>query len=358
MAIYVILFISLIGLHCVFINRKLAFCISAGILLYALISLRNITLGVYDTAGIYLDNFNYVQSTSWNNIWSYKLPSQIAFLAITKFISLFTSNYQVYLAIIAIPIVLSVCWLVYKYSDEPLISFICYISLYWLYSFFLLRQMLALSIIAFSLQYIYKKKPIRFVIVVLLACVIHNTAIIFLIAYPFCRFVKYSYKNYVLIIISFIIAKIAPGVISGYIGKYFPVQSSYITHGIYDASGNFSIFGLVPPLAILVLAHIFKRDSSFETDVLYNLSTLSVVTYPLAFVVSDLYRLSIYFGLFNIILISKVFIDIKSIKFINIKNEEIRLLIHVLVTIALILYFLSRSVENMNALPYLFFWQN
>ena len=58
-----------------------------------LISLRSIALGVYDTVGIYLQNFRYVQSTSWNNIWSYKLPPQIAFLAITKFISLFTSNY-------------------------------------------------------------------------------------------------------------------------------------------------------------------------------------------------------------------------------------------------------------------------
>lgn len=361
MAIYIILFVLLFALHCAFGNNKIAFCISAGVLLYALISLRSITLGVYDTSGIYLQNFNYVQSTSWNNIWTYKLPSQIAFLAITKFISLFSNNYQVYLAIIAIPIVVAVCNLIYKYSDEPLISFISYISLYWLYSFFLLRQMLALSIIAYSVKYIYRRKPIQFVALVLVASAIHNTAIIFLIAYPFCRFVKFGYQNYFFILASFILTKLAPSIVTNYIGKYFPVQSSYISHGIYNASGDFSAFGLVPPLAILVLAHIFKRNQSVKDDILFNLSTLSMVTYCFAFAVSDLYRLSIYFGLFNIILISKVFKKVNKAEptdSVDFNNDEILLFIYVVLIIALIAYFLLRSVDNMNAMPYLFFWQN
>ena len=78
------------------------------------------------------------------------------------------------------------CW---RYSDNYAISYFLMICLgFFGMSLFILRQTIALSIGMFTYKYVEDKRPIAFLITVLLACSFHKTAILLLVLYPVSTF--------------------------------------------------------------------------------------------------------------------------------------------------------------------------
>ena len=72
-----------------------------------------------------------------------------------------------------------------KYSKRPILSVMLFFLLgFWGMSGAILRQGLAMSLIFLSLKYIYEKKLVKFLILILLATSFHYSAAIFLIAFP------------------------------------------------------------------------------------------------------------------------------------------------------------------------------
>lgn len=324
----------------------LSYCIGVGTFLYLLVALRSIYLGVYDTANTYYISFNIANLRSWSYaVDNFKQMGHI-FALITKILTIFTgTNYRLYLILVSIPYIYSVCYMVYKYSDEYLLSFMAFISMFYLYSFYLIRQMIAVSILCISLKYIYEKKLIKFIILVLCASLIHGTAFCFLIAYPAAHYIKADGKNYLIVLISVIIAKITPGIV------YFFMSNrlrGYVENGVYDINGNISIFPMLIYIAILLFASYSKVNQDYEGKILFNIVTLAAAIYPFANVISDIYRLTIYFGIFSILLVSKAIA--------NIKNPKTKIALYTLIFSLYVLYFFTRSLINMNAIPYEFFW--
>ena len=80
---------------------------------------------------------------------------------------------------------LSFARFVWKRSDNFFISYLVMICLgIWGMAFFILRQTVALAIILFAYDALEDRKPLRFVIIVLLAASFHTTALAFLVVYP------------------------------------------------------------------------------------------------------------------------------------------------------------------------------
>ena len=69
-------------------------------------------------------------------------------------------------------------------------------------TFGILRQAIALSISLLAFNFLDKRKPIKFILLVLFASLFHKTAAIFLLAYPFL-FIKVNKK--VIVIFTFIV---------------------------------------------------------------------------------------------------------------------------------------------------------
>lgn len=351
MIIYLILIILLILLYIFFKNNRKKFCIFSGMLFFLLVALRNVEIGINDTLNVYYPMFLKMQEYSFSEIFFNPNLSGEVFFAITKVLGMFISNFQIYLAIVGIPYIFCVFYFINKHSKHILLSTIIFLSLYYLYSFFLLRQVIAMGILLLSYDFLKDKKPLKFVITVLIATLFHQTAIVFLFAYPFCVFNKFGKKNYFYIIIFYILANILPQFIFFLIDTFDFTGNlaNYIRHGIYDTSGSVSMFGLLITVVMLVFANFYKKKSSFEDDLVYNLSTVGSVLFSLSGVVSEFYRLALFFSIFNIILIPNV-----------IENEKNKfrknIFIFGIVFIS-VLYFLVRSINNINANPYMFFWR-
>jgi len=380
MLIYILLFALILFLNKVFKKDKKRFCFYTGVILWLLVALRNVKLGLNDTENIYYPIFLNMQFISFADILNIANYSGKLFYMLTKVLGTFIINYNLYLAVIGVPFIASVMYLIYKYSKYPIISVFLFIALYYLYSFFLLRQVIAIGIIVFSYKFILEKKPIKFIILVMIAVLFHKSAWLFIFAYPFCRYIKFGKKNYILIAIAFVIANMLPNFILGIINTFdiSGTLSVYIKYGVYDTSGKISMFGLFITVAILILGHYYysitnknnnkkieeakknnqnnevelirneNKKNMKEYNILLNLSTLGSVIFAFSNVVSEFYRVSLYFSIFNILLVAAALNS-------ELSSRKKRTIVICFIVIS-ILYFLVRTINNINSNPYSFFW--
>ncbi len=147
--------------------------------------------------------FSWIGQTSWKSIFNamYKvyiqgyeplIDSDINFLykdpgyhLFQKVCHIFTDNYQVYLLIVAFIIFASMGRFVYKYSEDPCVSFILFSSLF--YGFFAvtgIRQSLATALVLFiGFDFVKERKFFKFILIALLAYTIHKSVLVFAVFY-------------------------------------------------------------------------------------------------------------------------------------------------------------------------------
>ena len=353
---FIVIFVILFILSSLFNKNKKIFCILVMIVLASLLSLRNMKIGLNDTANIYYPFFLNMNGISFKGIFLDSNLQDFGFFIIMKIIRTISDNYQICIGVFASIYIMLVMFFIYKNSKDAFFSTVIFISLYFLYGTYLMRQVIAMGILLMAYKYIVKQDFIKFLLIVILASLFHRTAFIFILAYPFCKFNKFSYKNYVYILVAFLISK--------YLFKYVWTILPYIdftgkvgmalANNIYTVgNGNESLGGFYINLAILLVCDIVIRKkelkSNYEYNVLMNLSTLSCILFCCLNIVIEFYRMSLYFGIFNIILLANITSEIN--------NEKYRKTIKYLIIGIFIIYFLFRPINTMNCNPYLLFWE-
>lgn len=109
------------------------------------------------------------------------------YAAVVKAFQTFSTNYQAYLVFIALLFMIPMAIWIYRNSSMPCLSFIIFSTLF--YSFYAvtgIRQTIATSLVVFiGYEFIKKKKPIPFLLLMFIAFFIHKSCICFL---PFVFF--------------------------------------------------------------------------------------------------------------------------------------------------------------------------
>lgn len=158
--------------------------------------------GLRYKVGYDYDNYEKVATYVANNLPIFVEP---VFWLLIKAIQIFTTNYQVFVFSIAL-VSLSIKFsFLSKYSYIPLLSVLVYYSRIYLNGDFgQLRQGLALGIVLFTYPALLNRKIVHFSLLMLLASMIHASAILF---YPI-YFVAHKYYSRKFIIGSIFIAMI------------------------------------------------------------------------------------------------------------------------------------------------------
>lgn len=117
--------------------------------------------------------------------------SEIGFRMINYYVNKLTNNYTILLLLMAAVIYPLKYLMIKRYSKNILFSLLIFFSLYKADIFFV-RMTVAVAINFYAFNYILKQELIKFIGFVLLACIFHRTAIIFLIAYPIVRYIKFT----------------------------------------------------------------------------------------------------------------------------------------------------------------------
>lgn len=172
-------------------NRKgnIKFILIAFLLLYVIMGLRDVYTGGSDASGAhgsYPVIFRSMEDTDWSNLsGSGNRNYNIGFFYLMKILYLLTDgDYQLFISIISLFMLFSYMRFIWMYSPSPIQSILYFLGLlYYTFLFDALKQALAMSVLLFAFDAIIEKRPIKFIILVLVASLFHFPALVFLPAY-------------------------------------------------------------------------------------------------------------------------------------------------------------------------------
>ncbi len=205
MWIYIVNFV-LILIYGFLIKNKKVFVTLASLQLFLILALRDPLLGV-DNA-VYKAGYEYIAELSFGDMLSrlhliktadliYPFAFEGGYTLINWVTAFFGIGFHGFLIIHAAFCIFVTGKFIYKYSDNPTLSFILFISLgFFTYLFGILRQTLAMAVFMMSIPFIKERKPLKYFLLCLVAFTIHRVAIITVPLY-FIYNVKISQKRYV-----------------------------------------------------------------------------------------------------------------------------------------------------------------
>ena len=135
----------------------------------------------------YLQSFHIISSLPLRDVFSIEpyLNYEFGYKILNALVGWIWENEQFFLAVCAAISMLPVALVIQKDSSAPMYSCLIYFALP-LYEllFSALRQGIAVGLCFFALSAIEKRKPLKFIAIVLMASTFHSTALLFLAAYP------------------------------------------------------------------------------------------------------------------------------------------------------------------------------
>lgn len=322
---------------------KKSFIIVTFIVLTLLAALRSYTVG--PDGNVYANYFEMLKVMDFSEIPVYFTKEPFFYIA-TKYIQKLGFGLQGWYAIIGGVYALAVCIIVYRYSEHLLISILSLFSLgYFVFSFTGLRQTLALSIILFSVVALEKKHYVMFAILLFLAMAFHNSAIIFLIM-VFIRDKKISARQYLFLLASgFLMVRVFSSQIYTLLNQL--LEDSERFGGYSNYTYGLSWAGFVIQGAILVFCVYFMDSETLKRNRLFlNMSFVGAFFQMCTVLVAEMFRVSMYFSVFNIVLVANVCMGNRFTK--DSKSVAVFFILS-----SIILYFINSHIGY----QYNFYWQ-
>ncbi|WP_294331675.1 EpsG family protein [uncultured Chryseobacterium sp.] len=358
----VILIILLIGLHYKnkyknnfnsnFVKKRFIFSVSFILILQS--GLRNVAVGT-DTY-TYFEYFQETSGMSWDQVffrfievYKFGIGKDPGYTLFEKLVSLFSTNYQVFLFIIAILFFSALGNFLYNNSktlSNLVLSYIIYSVLF--YAFFSItghRQTIATAFCLFSFEFLKKRKFFKFLILVLLGSIIHKSCLIF-IPFYFLSYINNIKKTFWIIVLLFPFLT----VVSSFVSKYiFSIINLYEEYGHNEDLKPTTFVFLILSIAILSLIK-YDKIIKINPDSKYSYTGLMMGTVflSLVFEIHGYMRIVQYFSLFILIIIPLLASAYKSY------SKKIGKLAYDLIIVVLILLYVR---SNWNTVPYGFFWQ-
>lgn len=182
-------------------------------------------------------------------------------------------SFEICLFIIAAFVAITMGILIYRYSPSPYWSYVIYIAMgFYIFTFNGLKQTIAMAFLVLAMMQIIKRKPIRFVILVLIAVLFHYTALVFIIAYPFAN-KKIDRLYFVLVAAMFAIAFVFRNQIVQTVTQfYYSDEVSF--EAANGVGGRFIVMILILVLALL-LRPLKKYDTLYCQ--IFNVMVLACV---------------------------------------------------------------------------------
>lgn len=305
------LIIVLTGLFALFLTptsgQKRSFYYFATIMLWSLIfatiAFRAEEIGA-DTIN-YINKYLLIKDLTNYSQYGGTAAGEPLFFLLNKFLShVFGPWAQCIIIVEAIAVVGAYSWAFKKYSINAIFSILGFLALgLYLTSLCLLRQFIAISICVYSIRYIVDKKPWHFYVCVVLAMLIHYSAIFWGVTYLACN----SFNNNKSIKYLFYLAFAVFG--------YFTVDLFLeTTAGVFEKWSGWSANAAVSEgyisfaiFALITLFVFFYRESIISmypyADIMININYLNFILWTMRLVTRNTERVSFYFTIAPILLV-------------------------------------------------------
>ena len=289
-------------------NRNL--CIWIVIYLFLISAMKEIL--VNGDLVLYARAFRMMKSWSYSRIFESWMDEQLKdgfFYVIAKvFADIGCSDY-VWMGFISLVYAVSVGWFIYKNSSKPFLSLMLLMTLGF-YKFTLsgLRQTLSMAmILALSYGYMLDRKPIKFLLSVLLAALFHSSAILFLPAYFVCTW-KLGWRQAAMVGGVFVVYFLFPNLIRDLLMK-IAWNRSIAEYATRTKALTWS--GVVIQACILVFCFLFRNETILDpynkwrkVDAFINCMLVGFCLQILATMIAEAFRLAYYYNLCSIAVIA------------------------------------------------------
>ena len=322
-----------------------------------------------DSSSSYLHMFERMEDTEWEDMpkISNWLSSEdfsedrtghersVAFQWMMKLVYDWTEgDYQWFIGIIALFVMIAVAQFVQRYSPSPVQSFLYYFGLlYYTMMFNTLKQSVAMAFILFAFNAIVDRKLIRFLLTVWFASLFHFPALVFLPAYWIAN-MRLGRSYLIFLVALFIVTYFFRDQLLDWMTDAYETQ-------IMDTGRSFLANKVIVMLVIIVAA-LLIRPPSGEDKVYGSLLMLigvAAVIQTFSTYNNTFERLADYYFQFSIVFIPMVFEDVKT-KRRHLSERELRLVRRVgpyLFCAFAIWRFIDTAVNDATIYPYQFYFQ-
>lgn len=226
-----------------------------------------------------------------------------------KLLSIISQDNQIYFAVSAFFLAITISIIIYRYSSNVYMSEIVYVSLFF-YSLSLnvVRQFIAISFCLLAYKYLIERKCIKYFCIVIIAVLFHPSVIIMVPTYFMVN--AAIFENTILEAI-----KVALFSFVGYIFIRFGLNNQYISYNdsvmtVGYGTENANIYGIIVPLIIIGTIFLARNILYYEKEsnkYLINLAYVSLVYYVLSVTGSlIIQRMSLYFSIYTILSIPEI----------------------------------------------------
>jgi hypothetical protein len=205
-----------------------------------------------------------------------------------------------------------------SFSKNYFFSFFLYLNtVFLIFHINGIRQGLALSIIFYSIKYIFNNKKNKFLFSVLFASFFHLSAILFLPIYWLKKIEITKSRLFAIFIICLLTIHFNPfSVLVENIAVYLNIKNVvyYINNELFNPINLFDIQVLSRLIVFLIILLFFKNiKKNPYLFILFKIYLLGFITYSFFSFNQDIsYRLAFYFKMFEIILLPNVAFEIKD----------------------------------------------
>lgn len=299
-------------------NKKMIIILSLIIILIPSIiaGLRDLSVGT-DVNKYVAPNFYYANKSESLQEYSDIVKQEPLYTLLTYFIVKITGSIHWILFVIQLIMTTLVYMAIYRQREKiPMwISMLVYMVFIYTRFLNLIRQGIAVCIIIFSFGYVQNRKPIKFLIAIIIASLFHRTAILAIPIYILYWIINKNDKNsniilmvsYILLILSVFFYDI---VLEWMINlNLLPIKfKSYL--GIFkNNTWDVNIFITLYKLSwIIVLAFLYKDMKKInDNKFLFNMLIIDIILVQFSMKIQYADRLSYYFGsIANLILIPQL----------------------------------------------------
>lgn len=317
---------------------------------FLLLALRHKTIGS-DTGG-YFNSFEQIKHVGWLELLR-SGRSDIGFYLLSKLISTFFPSYQVNLAIIAALTVIPLGYLYHRESEGPLLSMVLFLTFPVFMMYFSgQRQALAIALGVPAFYMAKDRKLLKYLLIVLLAFLIHHSAFALLLIYPMFR-AKFRPKHLLWLIPAYMVTLLLNSALLKRIMDILAVflGEKYTDYEISDTGAYTMII-----LLALFLVYSFFMPSEKEMDettrALRNLLIVALFIQMFTPISSLTMRINYYFLIFVPLLIPRV--TNRCARF----DRRILTVVKTAFFLFFAVYFFHKAttIDSLNIYPYIPFW--
>lgn len=313
-------------------------CLTVGVFLESIHLDRRVTNAIYWVFCLFfcfLASIRWETGTDWINYYNYfqnvdnleygQDSFEVGFGMLNRVVRSISDNYTLLLTCSAMLLFFFQSIAIKKLSPYPLISLIFLWSLQFANILFV-RQWISVSILAFSVIFIEKRKPILFILFVSIAASFHRTSLIFILAW-WIYHLKISIRQMIVILIFAVCSSVAlTKAIEFLAGGLGPIVQAKIEHYLSSEYNqelkedfdlvSLMIRGFANKILILITCFFFygkiiKRYPKFKGY--FNLYWFGAVIYFFTLPISIvLVRMSYSFDFFQLILVPYIFTEFKT----------------------------------------------